>query len=235
MVPEPALPGYIPINSSGVICESLPDSLPSSPLCPKIHILKHPEQIKVSYEHVTDLVPKLLSKDRHIDVVLHLGLAGNNGPRQFNMEWQSKRGIYGKMRDVDRKICPVEQEPEYWSKCPEVLQPTFNLDDVWERWTGRLKEDGVDARKSRNPGDYLCGFIYYASMAWYSNEIDQDTQPHRPVMFVHVPDLPKEEDIAFGKKVVIAMIQALVESLNVHGAVDPLKDAIEIPASTNEK
>ncbi|KAF2018003.1 peptidase C15, pyroglutamyl peptidase I-like protein [Aaosphaeria arxii CBS 175.79] len=57
-------------------------------------------------------------------------------------------------------------------------------------------------------GTYLCGFIYYASMAEMGK---RNTGEQRNVAFLHVPSLDTEEQIKVGVDVTVALIQALVE------------------------
>jgi pyrrolidone-carboxylate peptidase len=218
-----------PVNSSWVICYSLPEYLPETETCAGIRILKHPEPVHVGYEAVTDLVPKLLSNaNPKPDIVLHMGLAAKFSHRRFAMERQSQHGVYGKERDVDGCVFPEEEDGNLWSKCPKFLKPTFDTDDVWRRWHGYLAEDEeIDARPSDDPGNFLCGFIYYSSMAWYWKRAQEGKEKERPIMFLHVPDLPEEEDIEVGKKVALALIRALVESREKLGVVDALDRSMD--------
>jgi pyroglutamyl-peptidase len=220
--PQPFLNKF-PINSSWEICSSLPDYLPPTSSSPGIRIVKHPEPIRVVYHEVADLVPKLLSQaEPKPDLVLHMGLAAKFGRRHFAMERQSQRGVYGKEKDVDGCTFGGEEEAMLWSDCPKRLKPTFDLDDVWRRWQDQLAKEDVDARPSDDPGNFLCGFIYYASMAWYWKRAQKGKETERPVIFMHVPDLPREADVGIGRKVALALIRAMVESRERRGAYDPL-------------
>ena len=76
----------------------------------------------------------------------------------------------------------------------------------------------LDVRPSDDPGNYLCGFIYYYSMAWFWRRKCSE----RPVVFMHTPDLPTEEKIEEGTHVTLGLIRALVESRKKVGYNDPL-------------
>lgn len=215
---QPFLEKY-PINSSWVITFTLPDHLPATSTSPSIRIIKHPEPIKVAYHTVTTLIPKLLQRnDPKPDIILHLGLAA--GRHYYSLERQSCRGPYTKKRDVDGHVCSPEENKAMWGTCPNVLKPTFNCDDVWHRWQQHLQlDEGTDTKPSDDPGNFICAFTYYASMAWFWKRGAEE----RPVMFLHVPDCPTEEDVEVGRQVTVGLIRALVESRGSLGVFDPLK------------
>jgi hypothetical protein len=56
-------------------------------------------------------------------------------------------------------------------------------------------------------------------MAWFWKCGSEE----RPVMFLHVPDCPTEEDVEIGRQVTMELIKALVESRETLGVFDPLK------------
>ena len=75
-------------------------------------------------------------------------------------------------------------------------------------------EGCTDVRISTDAGNFLCGFIYYNSLAHYFN-IKED---ERPVIFLHVPDLSNSEDkLKEGWEATVALIKALVESRQKSG------------------
>jgi pyroglutamyl-peptidase len=111
-----------------------------------------------------------------------------------------------------------------------VLKTSFDTSDVLARWKANLgyssvegkaeDDDAPDVRLSSDAGNFLCGFIYYNSLAHYFL-IKAD---ERPVAFMHVPDLSMSEDkLREGREVAIALIKALVESKRKVGAVDGLQ------------
>lgn len=110
-----------------------------------------------------------------------------------------------------------------------------------------------DVRASPDAGNYLCGFTYFRSLAWYVREgrrqrrrrmrgaeggegaaanggaangvvggagKEGEERVERPVLFLHVPALPTDEDIAAGREVAVAMIRAMVVSLIEKGTAN---------------
>ena len=88
-----------------------------------------------------------------------------------------------------------------------------------------------DVRINPDAGNFLCGFIYYNSLAWChsknpkpsSSETNGDTtnggaanggaKAPPSVIFMHVPDLTSSESkLHEGWEVTVALIKALVES-----------------------
>ena len=176
------------------------------------------EALRVAYQDVIEAVPKFLSaKHPKYDIILHIGLAA--GRKYFSLERQSCRDGYF-ARDVDGCYFSQADAAKLFSHCPEVLKPTFDSADVGHRWKANIGDLKADLRLSDDPGTYLCGFIYYLSMStlWKQNAEE------RPIMFLHVPDLPTEEEVDQGRQVAIALIRALVESRKTLGVQDPLKD-----------
>jgi pyroglutamyl-peptidase len=176
------------------------------------------EPLRVAYQTVIEAVPKFLTcESPKYDIILHMGLAA--GRKHFTLERQSCRDGYTG-RDVDGCYFPKSDATTLFSHCPEVLKPTFDSADLGRRWEENLAGSGADLRLSDDPGTYLCGFIYYLSMSWlWKRDVKE-----RPIMFMHVPDLPTEKDIEQGRQVAIGLIRALVESRKSLGVYDPLKD-----------
>jgi pyroglutamyl-peptidase len=221
-----------PKNSSWEIASTLPALIPASPknLTP-IHIHVHHEAIRVSYNHVADLVPKLLPPNNPLypqpDIILHIGLAA--GRNFFTLEQGAHGRGFDKIPDVDGERFPDSSAEARFpsSKFPGVLKTSFDTSDVLARWKANLgyssvegnaeDEDAPDVRLSPDAGNFLCGFIYYNSLAHYFS-IKED---ERPVAFMHVPDLSSSEDkMREGLEVAIALIKALVESKRKNGVVD---------------
>lgn len=59
-------------------------------------------------------------------------------------------------------------------------------------------------------------------MAWYMQRAHEESG-ERPVVFLHVPDLPSEVLVAQGREVAVGLVKALVASKVKVGAVEPLK------------
>ncbi|KAF1839724.1 peptidase C15, pyroglutamyl peptidase I-like protein [Decorospora gaudefroyi] len=213
-----------PKNSSWEIASSLPALIPSSPTNKTpIHIHIHHEPIRVAYASVLTLVPKLLPPASPLrplpDIILHIGLAA--GRNYFALEQASQGRGYGKIPDVDGQSFEDDAaEKEFPAKqYPVQLTTSFDTDYVLARWKanlgytsadGRTRVEGCpDVRISYDAGNFLCGFIYYNSLAHYFN-IKED---ERPVVFLHVPDLSgSEEKLRQGWEITVGLIKALVES-----------------------
>jgi pyroglutamyl-peptidase len=136
-----------PINPAWEIARSLPPFLPppkfttSSDISaiatlPRVRILVHPEPVKVSYNFVRELVPRLW-EGRKIDYAIHIGMA--SGRKFYSVERRGHRdGYYG--RDVDNELLndaerrQREGQDWVWSGMPEELLSSINVDDVWRRW-----------------------------------------------------------------------------------------------------
>ncbi|KAF2433665.1 peptidase C15, pyroglutamyl peptidase I-like protein [Tothia fuscella] len=216
-----------PVNSSWSIASSLPSQLPSTPKHPiPIKIVKAERPLDVSYDHVTEVIPTILAGDEKFDIILHIGLAARRS--FYTFEQQSYRTPYWEERDVKGKTFSKEKTEDLWPDLPNLLKPTFDCEDVWRRWRSNLSSSSPksDIRPSYDPGNYLCGFVYYLSMAWYYMKQSKE----RPVMFLHVPDCPNPDDVTEGRDVTIGLIRALVDSRNEVGIYDPLKgeDPIEV-------
>jgi len=223
-----------PRNSSWEIASTLPALIPASPdNRTPIHIHVHHEAIRVAYDHVVDLVPKLLPPGNPLypqpDIILHIGLAA--GRNFFALEQGAHGRGFDKIPDVDGGRFPdAEAEKRFpSSKYPTALTTSFDTSDVLARWKANLSSASVedvaegnelpDVRISTDAGNFLCGFIYYNSLAHYFS-IKGD---YRPVAFMHVPDLSHDEaKQREGWDVAIGLIKALVESKRKNGAVSPM-------------
>jgi pyroglutamyl-peptidase len=148
--------------------------------------------------------------------VLHIGLAA--GRQFFTLERQAQSGPYDKFKDVDGKVFPDSEAEKLFGECPEALQPTFDCDDVWKRWRYEVKDETADLRQGTDTsvGLYLCGFVYYFSLSWFWKKKSAE----RPVIFLHVPDLPTTDDVDQGIEVAIGLIRAMVASRKKKGIHD---------------
>lgn len=166
------------------------------------------------------------------DIILHIGLAA--GRNYYAIEQGSRSRGYGNIADVDRQRFDDESTEKQFpaSKFPSTLTTSFDTADVLACWKESLKSSsspsssssssetgstkGPDVRVSTDAGNFLCGFIYYNSLAhYYSIKGDE-----RPVIFLHVPDLTSsEEKMKEGWEVTVALIKALVESRRKAGGV----------------
>ncbi|KAK2066465.1 hypothetical protein P8C59_000285 [Phyllachora maydis] len=209
-----------PVNPSWEIACQLPDhvSLPP-PLgankAPRpVRILVHPEPVRVSYDTVRALVPQLWRPG--IDAVLHIGMASPQP--HYSIERRAHRDGYV-MKDVDGEFLrdqdrhARERDRWVWHACPHELLTDVDVDDVLARWqrhshgSASARGADLDLRISEDPGRFLCDFIYFSSLAhlWKAGE-------RRRVLFLHVPCVASETDVATGKDLVIQLIRSMVES-----------------------
>lgn len=161
------------------------------------------------------------------DIVLHIGLAA--GRTFFTLEQGSHARGYGRIPDVDgEKFSDADGDAKFPNDIfPSVLHTSFDTGDTLARWRENLEYSNRDAdpavegvpdvRISPDAGNFMCGFIYYNSLAHYF----QRKEDERPVAFLHVPDLSdSKEKLDTGREVTVALIKALVESRRQVGVVD---------------
>ncbi|KAK1769410.1 putative pyroglutamyl peptidase type I [Phialemonium atrogriseum] len=213
-----------PVNPSWEIASRLPDYLPpiraktahpssssAAPL-PPVRILVHPEAIRVNYQTVRGLVPRLwdLGGDkRRIDVAIHIGMAGP--AMAYSVERRGHRDGYA-LKDVDGELLKDqdrrlrEGEDWVWHGMPKEMETDFDLDDVLGRWK-KHSPDGLDLRISEDAGRYLCDFIYFSSLAHLTK-----AQETKRVVFLHVPSNSSEKAIATGRELALQLIRSIVES-----------------------
>ncbi|CAI6338776.1 unnamed protein product [Periconia digitata] len=223
----------LPRNSSWEIASQLPALLPATESNPTpIHIHVHYEPIRVAYQTVIDLVPKLLPADPSSpkpsqppwqpDIILHIGLAASRPC--YTLEQGSYSLGYGQLNDVDGNLFPDSKAKHKFpsTQFPARLETSFDTTDVLKRWREGIEGDEqielpTVVQPSNDAGNFMCGFIYYNSLAHYYSI----NKAERPVVFLHVPDLTSsEKELENGKRVAIHLIQALVASRKESGVVD---------------
>lgn len=107
-----------------------------------MRIIVHPEPIRVNYETVRELIPRLWDQEQQshgkkYDVVIHIGMAG---PRpMYQIERRGHRDGY-KSRDVDGKLLGDEdaegahEDGWFWEGMPEELTTELDVEDILKRW-----------------------------------------------------------------------------------------------------
>ncbi|KAM7208079.1 putative pyroglutamyl peptidase type I [Naviculisporaceae sp. PSN 640] len=215
------LPKYLPPIRAKSKSASAASSLPAHDL-PPVRLLVHPEAIRVNYQTVRALVPKLWdgedldtekpdsdNEKPKIDYAIHIGMAGPklvySIERRGHRDGYSMKDVDGEfLRDQDKKL--KEGRDWIWYDEPQELLTDFDLDDVLKRWKGH-SPDNLDLRISEDAGRFLCDFIYFSSLAHLHK-----AGRKRNVVFLHVPADLGEQNIANGKELVIQLVRSLVES-----------------------
>jgi hypothetical protein len=110
----------------------------------------------------------------------------------------------------------------FWGKSPARLNSTIDVEDVLAKWKVNLSMSGgkskgnrkamlIDVKRSDDVGNYVCGFVYYASLEWFWKR----PQGKRPVVFFHVPKLGGKAGLDKGKEVAVSLIKAVIESCGI--------------------
>ncbi len=208
----------------------------------------HHEAVRVAYKTVVDFIPQLLSPKVPLnpapDVILHIGLAA--GRKFFAVEQSALARGYGKIPDVNGEKFPDAFMEERFppAQFPNKLTTSFDTEDVLARWrenlgytplddAARMVSGYSDVRIHPDAGNFLCGFMYYNSLAVYHKAKGDE----RPVVFLHVPDLStSKEKLEQGIQVTVALIKALVESRRKVGVVKQIDaDQLDGPEETKKE
>ncbi|SMR53548.1 unnamed protein product [Zymoseptoria tritici ST99CH_1E4] len=212
-----------PVNPSFEITKSLPESLrPSSRFSQtKIRIISYSSAIRVCYDEVLQLVPKL--HDGYagtVDLVLHIGMA--SGRKFYCAERYGHRDGYQKNKDLDGITPPIDQGPTIFPDCPSTMTTSLDYMHLLQNWAeniASLPESSpafnADIRPSEDAGRYLCDYTYFNSLAYFgrrSGVMEGGDQKSRPVLFLHVPAESDGVMIEKGREVCEALIAAMVET-----------------------
>lgn len=205
------------MNASYEIAKSLPAVISPSSESPnsslrRINLIVHEPAIRTSYHDVRTEVPEFFAEHTDIDFVLHMG-SGYDG--FYSLETQSCRDNYNAFVDEDgrlaRDLTDLPGGEQLWRDiyhAPKFLrssvQPVLGL---WQHVQSLLlnKDSKAVVRLSSDPGNFMCGFIYYAGLVerWRLQE-------QRNVIFLHVRSGVDEETLLEGREVAIAVIRAAV-------------------------
>lgn len=207
------------VNASYLIASSLPSSFdfPS----PKgtnrrVSLHVHPTPIPVAYATVREALPTILKDyaEQHggrPDIVLHIGIAS---PRPYySVESLAHRDGYiitdiqgcNGFEDGERRWKELDLPPTL-APGPESGKegPYPPNEHFLETWRSHAPAQ-TDLRVSKDPGHYLCDFIFYTSLSLALME-GQD----RNVVFLHVPAASQDADIDLGRNIATALIKTLV-------------------------
>jgi pyroglutamyl-peptidase len=169
-----------------------------------IRIITPPEPLKAAYHSLLEIT-KLLEEFKP-DIVIHIGLAVDRN--YFAIERGATRDGYHQYPDVARKVFNKAENRKTWGKSPERLNSSLDLDDILVKWQTQAGK-GSDLRISDDVGTYICGFVYYTSLEYLWKKGGWEM----PVVFMHVPSLPKKDDIEKGTKITIALVKGIAESI----------------------
>jgi len=205
------------VNASYLIASTLPTVISPSSDSPtsglrRINLIVHKPAIRTSYHDVRTEVPKFFAAntDKEIDFVLHMG---NGYPDHYTIETQSCRDNYNTYPDEDHQLArdlhDLPGGEHLWRDtyhAPKYIKTSVQpVSELWRHTQSLLlgKSSLADVRLSADPGNFLCGFIYYAGLVerWRHNE-------DRNVIFVHVKPAIDEETLQEGREVAMAVIRA---------------------------
>ena len=185
----------------------------------------HPDPVRVSYAQVRNLVPALLSSYiETIDLVLHIGMASSRD--HYALERQAHRDGYQRNADVDGEKPPRDEGEVAFGDCKHILTSTVDYDGVYAGWRANLTDysEGGQGRQvvataeSNDPGHYLCDYIYFNSLAWFSRRNRSDdgnggvAEGERPVLFLHVPAESDAVTLRKGVVATTALLRSMAES-----------------------
>jgi pyrrolidone-carboxylate peptidase len=147
------------------------------------------------------LAPQLLATHEP-DIILHIGLAV--GQSYYSLEKSAPKSGYHQIADETRRVFTKAETKKVWGKLPDSLATTLNLEAVGLEFNAGLKRRkyAADVRVTDDVGEFVCGFVYFASLAEMARKGGM-----RPVVFLHVPDMETET----GAGVVVELVKALVE------------------------
>ncbi|EMR70692.1 putative pyroglutamyl peptidase type protein [Eutypa lata UCREL1] len=207
-----SLPEYLPPERAKDVAARRSSAAATAAALPKVRILVHPEPIRVNYEVVRGLVPKLWeSPQRKIDFALHIGMAGPQPV--YSLERLAHRDGY-RLKDVDGNFLGDEERREkegdkwVWNDTPTELTTELDIKEIYKSWVERSpKTEGTALRISDDPGRYMCDFIYFSSLAHLWKQ-----QKPRKLLFLHVPAGSSPEGVDLGRELVLQLIRSIAES-----------------------
>lgn len=173
------------------------------------------------YEHVFELIPRLLSAYRdQIDAVMHIGMA--SGRKFYTLEKLAHRDGYTKHRDLAGKVLNEDFGSGHFPECAIEMTSSFDYQQLWEDWWRYASAETQlaipltrdDLCQSVDAGSFLCDFIYLNSLAYYARRGNaSDDVTSRPVMFLHVPGESDEKTIRRGTLVATAAVRAMADQI----------------------
>jgi pyroglutamyl-peptidase len=214
------LQGFLDVktNPSWEVARRLPKHLLASDGSP-IELIVPEQPIAVSYHHILETAPRLIA-EHNPDLIVHIGLKKESP--DFNVEMSAPREGYQDVPDENRKVFTRLENRKTFGKAANRLASTLSLEravfasaanlinkgPARSGKTSSAKKQGAteaSVRLSDDVGTYVCGFIYYVSMLEM-----QKRKGSRDVVFLHVPQLEKDDKVQAGVRVVENLIRELV-------------------------
>ncbi|EME42561.1 hypothetical protein DOTSEDRAFT_81403 [Dothistroma septosporum NZE10] len=210
-----------PVNPSFEITHALPDYLPPTEAYRNgVRIIPYPDPIRVAFDEVRGLVPKLHEAYAgKVDVVLHLGMA--SGRRWYSLERYGHREGYTKNKDLDGQMPDPDEGKTTFGDCPSTMTTSLDYERILLEWQVNVLtipkgQPGhqADIRPSEDAGHYLCDYIYFNSLACFGrkNTMEGGNDSSRPVLFFHVPAESDGFTLERGQAVTQALIRAIASS-----------------------
>jgi pyrrolidone-carboxylate peptidase len=208
-----------PVNPSFEIVKRLPALLPAeSKHKTSVRLVRYEHPIRVAYDGVRDLVPKL-HESYKVDLVLHIGMA--SGRKFYCIERYGHRDGY-KNRDLDGTTPPFDEGKTTFRDCPATMTTSLDYDNILLNWQVNLlgipegsPGNDVEARSSDDAGHYLCDYIYFNSLAHLgrrSGRLEGGDNPARPALFLHVPAESDNDSLERGTAAAITLIRAMADN-----------------------
>ncbi|KAH8660513.1 hypothetical protein BX600DRAFT_523505 [Xylariales sp. PMI_506] len=208
-------------NPTQDVKRQLPDRIELPGRAP-IRILKVLPDFR-NYITDMDIVPKLWSGQQkvynpdcedgepiHVDAMVHMGM---NGADFWTIEKLARRDGYNWVGD-DGVPLPKHNggEGERWEGLPEVLETSFNVDNIVER----IREDlpSTSVKPSTDAGFAYCEFITYTSLA----ELYKRKEKPRALFFHHAGKKNDPAGIDEGAKVAVSLICHMIDELENEGS-----------------
>lgn len=211
-------------NSSWEIARRLPASIEDT-RGESIQLIVPNDPMPAAYHEIRDEVTALINTHAP-DLVIHMGLdVDSRGV--FKVERSAQREGYHEFPDIRRKVFTRAENKAAFVKSPVSLSSTLDLDaaeNVWRsgcasitlatsndphqsaKKTKRPEKQSVFVQLSDDVGTYVCGFCYYVALLHL-----QTRTGTRRAVFLHVPPLRTDADIAIGVKVTQEIVRALVQ------------------------
>ncbi|KAJ4299175.1 hypothetical protein N0V90_004419 [Kalmusia sp. IMI 367209] len=215
----------ITTNPSWEIAQKLPASLLSANGT-TIKLIVPDAPIPAAYHKLLTQTTSLI-KQHNPHIIIHMGLAVDRN--YFAVEQSALKEGYHDIPDIERKVITRAENKKIFGKAPPALTTSFDLDSIAPAWQaacahltlpskgegpkakgsgkGKQEKRKVDVRLSDDVGTYVCGLIYFSSLVNM-----QKRKEVRDAVFLHVPRLEGDGEVAVGAEVAKELVVALVDA-----------------------